>query len=312
MPSEIAQQIVKQIFGDDKAKAIDSVNDALSAAAFDAIQARKLEFAQSMGFELDDTAQDAADEIADNLPDESEQPETVEVDGRKSEDPPAAELETEEQPEEQTDETDNEEITSVDFLCEEKEGKKNYFIEGIFLQSEIKNRNNRMYPQKTLAREVAKYDENYIQKGRALGELGHPDGPSINLDRVSHKILSLREDGNNFIGKAKLLDTPMGKIAKDLLSEGVRLGVSSRGMGSIRKEENCNVVMDDFMLATAADIVADPSAPDAFVDGIMEGKEWVWDNGILKESAVAEIKQEIDQATLINIQERKISAFEAF
>jgi hypothetical protein len=187
-----------------------------------------------------------------------------------------------------------EEITSVDFLCEENEGKKNYFIEGIFLQSEIK------------------YDENYIQKGRALGELGHPDGPSINLDRVSHKIISLKEDGNNFVGKAKLLDTPMGKIAKDLLGEGVKLGVSSRGMGSIRKEENCSVVCDDFMLATAADIVADPSAPDAFVDGIMEGKEWVWDNGILKESAVAEIKQEIDQATLINLQERKISAFAKF
>ena len=205
-----------------------------------------------------------------------------------------------------------EEITNVDFLCEEKEGKKNYFIEGIFLQAELKNRNGRMYPMKTLAREVAKYDENYIQKGRALGELGHPDGPSINLDRVSHKILSLKEDGNNFIGKAKLLDTPMGQIAKNLLDEGVKLGVSSRGMGSIRKEENCNVVMDDFMLATAADIVADPSAPDAFVDGIMEGKEWVWDNGILKESAVAEIKQEIDEATLINLQERKISAFAAF
>ena len=205
-----------------------------------------------------------------------------------------------------------EEITAVDFLCEENEGKKNYFIEGIFLQAELKNRNGRMYPMKTLAREVAKYDESYIQKGRALGELGHPDGPSINLDRVSHKIMCLKEDGNNFIGKAKLLDTPMGSIAKNLLDEGVRLGVSSRGMGSIRKEDNCNVVMDDFMLATAADIVADPSAPDAFVDGIMEGKEWVWDNGILKESAVAEIKQEIDQATLINIQERKISAFEAF
>tara|TARA_Y100000004_G_C8764963_1_gene348232 strand:- start:29 stop:673 length:645 start_codon:yes stop_codon:yes gene_type:complete len=205
-----------------------------------------------------------------------------------------------------------EEITAVDFLCEENEGKKNYFIEGIFLQAELKNRNGRMYPMKTLAREVAKYDESYIQKGRALGELGHPDGPSINLDRVSHKIMSLKEDGNNFIGKAKLLDTPMGSIAKNLLDEGVRLGVSSRGMGSIRKEDNCNVVMDDFMLATAADIVADPSAPDAFVDGIMEGKEWVWDNGILRESAVAEIKQEIDQATLINIQERKISAFEAF
>ena len=205
-----------------------------------------------------------------------------------------------------------EEITNVKFLEEEKEGKKNYFIEGIFLQAELKNRNNRMYPLKTLQNEVAKYDENYIQKGRALGELGHPDGPSINLDRVSHKIVSLKEEGNNFIGKAKLLETPMGRIAKDLLSEGVRLGVSSRGMGSIRKEENCHVVMDDFMLATAADIVADPSAPDAFVDGIMEGKEWVWDNGVLKESAVAQIKQEIDQATLLNLQERKISAFEAF
>ena len=205
-----------------------------------------------------------------------------------------------------------EEITTVDFLCEENEGKKNYFIEGVFLQSEIKNRNGRMYPQKTLAREVAKYDESYIQKGRALGELGHPDGPSINLDRVSHKILSLKEDGNNFIGKAKLLDTPMGKIAKNLLDEGVKLGVSSRGMGSIIKKENCNMVADDFMLATAADIVADPSAPDAFVDGIMEGKEWVWDNGILKEAAVAQIKTEIDEATLINLQERKVSAFAKF
>ena len=206
-----------------------------------------------------------------------------------------------------------EEITTVDFICEDsKDGKKNYFIEGVFLQAELKNRNNRMYPLKTLSKEVAKYDENYIQKGRALGELGHPDGPSINLDRVSHKILSLKEDGNNFIGRAKLLDTPMGGIAKNLLDEGVKLGVSSRGMGSIRKEENCNVVMDDFMLATAADIVADPSAPDAFVNGIMEGKEWVWDNGVLKEAAVAQIKQEIDQATLINLQERKISAFETF
>ncbi len=205
-----------------------------------------------------------------------------------------------------------EEITNIDFLCEEKDGKKNYFIEGIFLQAEIKNRNGRMYPQKTLAREVAKYDENYIQKGRALGELGHPDGPSINLDRVSHKITSLSEEGNNFVGRAKLLDTPMGKIAKNLLDEGVKLGVSSRGMGSIIKKENCNMVADDFMLATAADIVADPSAPDAFVDGIMEGKEWVWDNGILKEAAVAQIKTQIDEATLLNLQERKVSAFAAF
>ena len=206
-----------------------------------------------------------------------------------------------------------EELTEVKFLTEEtKSGKKNYFIEGIFLQSELANKNGRMYPFKTLQREVAKYDENFIRQGRALGELGHPEGPSINLDRVSHKIERLSEDGNNFVGRAKILDTPNGKIAKSLLDEGVRLGVSSRGMGSLKKESNCNVVQDDFMLATAADIVADPSAPDAFVDGIMEGKEWIWDNGILKESAVAQIKDEIDQATLINLQERKVSAFEKF
>ena len=205
-----------------------------------------------------------------------------------------------------------EEITQVEFLSEEKDGKRSHFIEGIFLQAELQNKNGRKYPLNTLQREVAKYDENHIRKGRALGELGHPDGPSINLDRVSHKIESLKEDGNNFIGRAKILDTPMGNIAKNLLDEGVRLGVSSRGMGSLKKESNCNIVQDDFMLATAADIVADPSAPDAFVDGIMEGKEWVWENGLLKESAVAEIKQEIDQATLINLQERKISAFSKF
>ena len=205
-----------------------------------------------------------------------------------------------------------EELTDVKFLTEEKEGKKNYFIEGIFLQSEIANKNGRMYPFKTLQREVAKYHENFIRQGRALGELGHPEGPSINLDRVSHKIERLSEDGNNFVGRAKILDTPNGKIAKSLLDEGVRLGVSSRGMGSLKKESTCNVVQDDFMLATAADIVADPSAPDAFVDGIMEGKEWIWDNGILKESAIAEIKKEIDQATLRNLQERKISAFDKF
>ena len=205
-----------------------------------------------------------------------------------------------------------EEITEVNFLSEEKDGKKSHFIEGVFLQAEIANKNGRKYPFKTLEREVAKYDEAHIRKGRALGELGHPDGPSINLDKVSHKIESLRAEGNNFIGRAKILDTPMGNIAKNLLDEGVRLGVSSRGMGSLRKEGNCNIVQDDFMLATAADIVADPSAPDAFVDGIMEGKEWVWDNGILKESAIAQIKQEIDEATLINIQERKVSAFDKF
>ena len=175
-----------------------------------------------------------------------------------------------------------EEITQVEFLSEERDGKKSHFIEGVFLQAEIQNKNGRKYPLSTLQREVAKYTENHIQKGRALGELGHPDGPSLNLDRVSHKIESLKEDGNNFIGRAKILDTPMGKIAKSLLDEGVRLGVSSRGMGSLKNEsKGCSVVQDDFMLATAADIVADPSAPDAFVDGIMEGKEWVWDNGCL-------------------------------
>tara|TARA_B100001094_G_scaffold225695_1_gene219950 strand:- start:1941 stop:2585 length:645 start_codon:yes stop_codon:yes gene_type:complete len=205
-----------------------------------------------------------------------------------------------------------EEILQVEFLSEEKNGKKSHFIEGVFLQSEIKNKNGRVYPQGVLAREVAKYDENHIQKGRALGELGHPEGPSINLDRVSHKIESLKESGNNFIGRAKILDTPMGNIAKNLIDEGVRLGVSSRGMGSLKEKDGVNFVADDFMLATAADIVADPSAPDAFVDGIMEGKEWVWDNGLLKESAVAQIKQEIDQATLINLQERKVSAFSKF
>ena len=205
-----------------------------------------------------------------------------------------------------------EEIESVEFITEEKNGKKSHYIEGIFLQGDIKNRNGRMYPIHVLANEVAKYDEKSIKTGRALGELGHPDGPSINLDRVSHKITRLEQSGSNFIGRAKLLGTPMGTIAKNLLDEGVKLGVSSRGMGSIRRENNCNVIQDDFMLSTAADIVADPSAPDAFVDGIMEGKEWVWDNGVIKESKIAEIKQQIDQATLVNIQERKISAFKTF
>ena len=203
-------------------------------------------------------------------------------------------------------------IEDVRLLTEEKDGKKLLYIEGVFLQSELKNRNGRMYPFSVLEREVKRYNEEYVQSKRALGELGHPDGPTINLDRVSHRITSLKAEGNNFIGKAQILDTPMGNIAKNLLGEGVQLGVSSRGMGSIQKVEDCNVVADDFMLTTAADIVADPSAPDAFVNGIMEGKEWVWENGILKESAVAEIKDEIDQATLINLQERKISAFAAF
>ena len=184
-----------------------------------------------------------------------------------------------------------EQIDDIQVLEEEtKTGKKNLYIEGTFLQGEIKNRNGRMYPMETLSREVNKYNESFIKSGRALGELGHPEGPTVNLDRVSHRITSLKSEGNNFIGRAQVLDTPMGKISKSLLEEGVKLGVSSRGMGSIDKREDCNVVMDDFMLATAADIVADPSAPDAFVNGIMEGKEWAWDNGILKETEVAKYK----------------------
>ena len=206
-----------------------------------------------------------------------------------------------------------EELTEVKFLTEEKEGKKNYFIEGIFLQSEIANKNGRMYPFKTLQREVAKYHENFIRQGRALGELGHPEGPSINLDRVSHKIERLSEDGNNFVGRAKILDTPNGKIAKSLLDEGVQLGVSSRGLGSIKKEGNCSVVADDFILSTAADIVADPSAPDAFVEGIYEGREWVTVDGKIKERQIEEIKAAIDNApNPQELQERKLSAFAAF
>ena len=177
-----------------------------------------------------------------------------------------------------------EEIDQVEVIVEERNGKKNLFIEGIFLQGEIQNRNGRMYPMQTLSREVGRYNENFVQKGRALGELGHPDGPTVNLDRVSHKITSLRHEGNNFIRKAQILSTPMGNIAKSLLGEGVKLGVSSRGVGSLNKtNEGYSIVGEDFTLATAADIVSDPSAPDAFVDGIMEGKEWVWDGDVLRE-----------------------------
>ena len=205
-----------------------------------------------------------------------------------------------------------ENIEEVNVLVEETNGKKNLYIEGIFLQSEMKNRNGRIYPFDVLDREVKKYSEQYVNTGRALGELGHPDGPSINLDRVSHKIVELRCEGSNFYGKARILDTPMGKIAKSLLDEGVKLGVSSRGMGSLEERNGVKYVRDDFMLATAADIVADPSAPDAFVQGIMEGKEWVWDNGILKEYRVSEYKQYISEATRRNLEERKLKAFQHF
>jgi hypothetical protein len=203
-----------------------------------------------------------------------------------------------------------EEIIDVSFLTEDTNGKKSHFIEGIFLQAELKNRNGRMYPIGTLCREVANYNESYVTKGRALGELGHPDGPSINLDRVSHKIVSLEQKGNNFIGKAKLLETPMGRIAKNLLEEGVRLGVSSRGLGSIERRGDTNIVKDDFMLSTAADIVADPSAPDAFVEGIMEGREWVWNNGLWKESDIAAVKESIDNSSMNDLASKKLKAFE--
>jgi hypothetical protein len=205
-----------------------------------------------------------------------------------------------------------ENIEEVNVLVEESNGKKNLYIEGIFLQSEMKNRNGRVYPFDVLDREVQKYNEQYVTTGRALGELGHPDGPSINLDRVSHKIVELRSEGSNFYGKARILDTPMGKIAKSLLDEGVKLGVSSRGMGSLEERNGVKYVRDDFMLATAADIVADPSAPDAFVQGIMEGKEWVWNNGVLKEYRVSEYKQYISEATRRNLEERKLKAFHSF
>ena len=195
-----------------------------------------------------------------------------------------------------------EQIENVEVITEGKGADKKLYIEGVFLQSELKNRNGRMYPFSVLEKEVNRYNEEYVKTSRALGELGHPDGPTVNLDRVSHRITSLRSEGNNFIGKAQILDTPMGKIAKSLLEEGVKLGVSSRGMGSIDRREDCNVVMDDFMLATAADIVADPSAPDAFVNGIMEGKEWAWDNGILKETKVAKYQRYMDSATRRNLE----------
>ena len=207
-----------------------------------------------------------------------------------------------------------EEIESVEFLVEQKNGKKAMYIEGVFLQGNIQNRNGRMYPAEVLRKEVARYNENHIQSGRALGELGHPEGPTVNLDRVSHKIISLKENGSNFIGKAKILGTPMGKIASNLIEEGVKLGVSSRGIGSLRPtKEGVNVVGDDFMLATAADIVADPSAPDAFVEGIMEGRDWVWDGGILRERMAAKTYKQIN--TLVDqkqLEENKLNLFNDF
>ena len=207
-----------------------------------------------------------------------------------------------------------EEIETVEFVTEEKNGKKSLYIEGVFLQGNIKNRNGRMYPMETLAKEVCRYNESNVVTGRALGELGHPEGPTVNLDRVSHKIVSLKESGSNFIGKAKILNTPMGQIASSLIGEGVKLGVSSRGIGSLKPtKEGFNVVGDDFMLATAADIVADPSAPDAFVEGIMEGKEWVWEGTTLRERLAARTKTKIERLTeQKRLEEHKIGLFNEF
>tara|TARA_B100001250_G_scaffold412717_1_gene444676 strand:- start:15883 stop:16539 length:657 start_codon:yes stop_codon:yes gene_type:complete len=189
----------------------------------------------------------------------------------------------------------SEAVEEVEYITENKEGGgKNYKIRGVFMQADIKNRNGRVYPMEVLEKEVGKYNKNFIQQKRAFGELGHPDGPTVNLERVSHMITSLTPDGKNFMGEAKIMDTPMGKIVKNLMDEGAKLGVSSRGMGSLNQKGGTNYVRDDFYLATAADIVADPSAPNAFVEGIMEGKEWVWDNGIIKEAEIAEMKQRID------------------
>ena len=189
----------------------------------------------------------------------------------------------------------SEAVEEVEYITEEKDdGGKNYKIRGIFMQADIKNRNGRVYPMEVLDEEVKKYNKNFIEQNRAFGELGHPDGPTVNLERVSHMITSLKPDGKNFIGEAKIMDTPMGKIVKNLMDEGAKLGVSSRGMGSLRQKGGANVVSDDFYLATAADIVADPSAPNAFVEGIMEGKEWVWNNGALVEAHVADLKKKFD------------------
>ena len=207
-----------------------------------------------------------------------------------------------------------EEISTVKFITEGKGAKKKMYIEGVFLQGDIKNRNGRMYPVDTLSREVDRYNESFVGKGRALGELGHPEGPTVNLDRVSHKITSLVREGNNFKGKAQLLSTPMGKIASSLIDEGVQLGVSSRGVGSLREDRTgCKVVGEDFQLATAADIVADPSAPDAFVNGIMEGREWVWEGGSLREQLAEKTKRSIN--TLVDqrrLEEHKLNLFNDF
>jgi len=206
----------------------------------------------------------------------------------------------------------SEEVQNAEYLVEEKNGKKEYKIRGVFLQSEIKNRNGRVYPKEILAREVNRYTREFINKNRAFGELGHPDGPTVNLERVCHMVKSLTQDGKDFIGEAKIMDTPYGKIVKGLIDEGAQLGVSSRGMGSLIQRNGVNYVKDDFYLATAADIVADPSAPDAFVEGIMESKEWVWDNGVLKEKDIESWKNQVRTARQRSLEEAKLKVFESF
>ena len=201
----------------------------------------------------------------------------------------------------------------VQYITEANEnGQKDYKIKGVFMQGEIKNRNGRVYPMQVLDEQVKKYTENYVNQNRAYGELGHPSGPTINLERVSHMITDLTKDGTNYIGEAKIMDTPYGKIVKNLMDEGAKLGVSSRGMGSLKQNGNSQVVQKDYHLATAADIVADPSAPDAFVEGIMEGKEWVWDNGVLREAQVNEYKEEITKTSKADLEGAKLKIFADF
>ena len=206
----------------------------------------------------------------------------------------------------------SEEIQNAEMLVEETNGKKNYKIKGVFLQSDIKNRNGRIYENDILTKEVKRYNQEFINKKRAFGELGHPDGPTVNLERVSHMITKLQPEGKNFIGEAKIMDTPYGKIVKGLIDEGAQLGVSSRGMGSLVQKNGANYVGKDFYLATAADIVADPSAPDAFVEGIMENKEWVWDNGVIKAQDIEEYKEHIKEAKRLKLAEAKVKVFKNF
>ena len=206
-----------------------------------------------------------------------------------------------------------EEVSSAEYIVEEADnGKKNYKIRGIFMQADMKNRNGRVYPMETLNKEVNRYNREFVEAKRAFGELGHPDGPTVNLERVSHMITSLTPEGKNFIGEAKIMDTPYGKIVKNLIDEGAKLGVSSRGMGSLENRGGSNYVKSDFYLATAADIVADPSAPDAFVQGIMEGKEWVWDNGVIREVDIHEMRNTIERARRIELAEKKAAVFKSF